>query len=239
MNTTTAYRNFAAQRDLSLMMVLAWDTDALTEPQVGEIRGDDNDNVIPFPVASNGRDRAQANGVRLEPDREQLTWFVQALFKHATLGNWVSLRSFRDKGEKNQKPFNVTPHQLNGNFDILIDKAYCDAEVAANESEKIVFCPPIATFKIRYKAREVDLAEGLALSVECDTDAQEARAKLEALLGPATIVVESGGEWIDPATGEVKPTAACALSLEGTGTRRGHAREAEAGAHTRDGDCRR
>src|SRR5262249_7167679 len=49
------------------------------------------------------------------------------------------------------------------------------------------------------------LAEGLVLSVECDEHAQAARAKLEELFGPATMVVESGGEWVDPETGKVEP----------------------------------
>jgi primase-like protein len=87
----------------------------------------------------------------------------------------------------------------------LIDKALHDAELAANAEEKIVFAPPIATFKKGYFAREDNLAEGLVINAECDTHAQEARAKLERLLGPATVVVESGGEWVDPDTGELKP----------------------------------
>jgi hypothetical protein len=52
-------------------------------------------------------------------------------------------------------------------------------------------------------AREQDIALGLAISVECDSHAQEARAKLEQTLGPATLVVRSGGQWTDANTGEV------------------------------------
>ena len=50
-----------------------------------------------------------------------------------------------------------------------------------------------------------DLAEGLVLSTECDKAAAAARTKLEALLGPATVVAASGGESMDPVTGEVEP----------------------------------
>ena len=50
-----------------------------------------------------------------------------------------------------------------------------------------------------------DLAEGLTLSVECDAHARAAQVKLEELLGPATVVVESGGEWTDPETGKIEP----------------------------------
>ncbi|MBI3441833.1 MAG: hypothetical protein HY052_08565 [Proteobacteria bacterium] len=68
----------------------------------------------------------------------------------------------------------------------------------------MVFCPPIATFSDSKKADEKSLVNGLALSVECDQHAAVAREKLEALLGPATVVVASGGKWTNPATGEIE-----------------------------------
>ena len=48
-----------------------------------------------------------------------------------------------------------------------------------------------------------DLANGLALSVECDRQPGEARRTLETLLGPATLVVESGGNG--GSQGEAEP----------------------------------
>jgi DNA polymerase I-like protein with 3'-5' exonuclease and polymerase domains len=138
------------------------------------------------------------------PDRNQVKTFVQALFKHAAAGNWVSQRAFFE-GRADLPPFKIVPHKLNGNLDILIDQAYQIAELAAHDSEKVVFCPPIATFTNSKHAREQDLAEGLTLSVECDARAQAARGGLEALLGPATVEVESGGEWTDPETGKTGP----------------------------------
>jgi hypothetical protein len=142
---------------------------------------------------------------QLQPDRREMETFIATLFKHATPNTSVSLRSFLDKGSKEDRPTKITTHQLNGNLDALIDKALEDANLAANAEEKIVFAPPIATFKKEYFAREEDLAEGLVLNTECDMHAQEGQAKLEQLLGAATVVVESGGEWIDPDTGELKP----------------------------------
>ncbi len=47
------------------------------------------------------------------------------------------------------------------------------------------------------------LRNGLVLSVECDKAPAAARAKLEALLGPATVLVASGGEWVN-ADGEIE-----------------------------------
>ena len=140
----------------------------------------------------------------LGPDRSQIETFVLALFKHATAGNWTSLRAFFEDSA-DLPPFRITPHKLNGNFDALIDQAYQVAELAARANKKVVFCPPIATFTNNRHAREADLAEGLTLSVECDAHAQAARIRLEGLLGPATVVVESGGEWTDPKTGKSEP----------------------------------
>ena len=82
------------------------------------------------------------------------------------------------------------------------------ARRAANAKKLIVFSPPIAVLddgagERAWQARQIDLLLGLALSVECDQNPQVAREKLEQLLGPATVVVASGGEWINPETGEV------------------------------------
>ena len=140
----------------------------------------------------------------LEPDREQLALFIRAMLKHAAPGNYVSLRTFLDNGEDGP-PIRITSKQLNGDLDTLIDAAAKDARRAANNSEPAVFSPIIATFKNAKKAREIDLVEGLALSAECDQQPQVARAKLEKLLGSPTMIVESGGEWINPETGEVEP----------------------------------
>ena len=139
----------------------------------------------------------------MKPDRDQIEKFVRALFKYATSGNWVALRAFRDGG--GGPPLHIPAVKLNGKFEQLIDAAYRGAKQAASNREKIVFCPPIAAFTNDKHAREQDLAEGLALSVECDKRAEAARARLEELLGPATIVVASGGESTNPETGEVEP----------------------------------
>ena len=111
--------------------------------------------------------RSDLQGKPLGPDRAQLETFVRALFKHATAGNRVSLRSFY---QKTNKPFHIISVKLNGDLDDLINQAYHEAEQAAYSVQKVMFTPPIATFTTddNYRAREKDLAEGLALSVECD-----------------------------------------------------------------------
>ena len=104
-------------------------------------------------------------GDMLEPDRDQLEIFVNAIFRHVKLG-YISLRAFYE-GE--DKPFRISPVQVvNGNLKFLIDVAEDDARRAAQFPKPVVFCPPLATFENKDRAREIDIAEGLALSVECD-----------------------------------------------------------------------
>src|SRR4029453_15166613 len=80
-------------------------------------------------------------------------------------------------------------------------------QAAANVSPPAVFSPIPATFKDASNATEANLSEGLVLCVEGDQNAVLAGRKLEAVLGPPTLVVESGGVWSDPATGGVQNKA--------------------------------
>jgi hypothetical protein len=137
----------------------------------------------------------------LEPDRDQFEIFIDAIFRHASPVGIVSLRAFHE--EDNPKPFRVTATPLSGDRKFLIDAAEDDARRAANFPKPIVFCPPLATFSNKDRAREKDIAEGLALSVEYDQRPLEAVAKLEQILGRPTVVVASGGKWADPASGQV------------------------------------
>jgi hypothetical protein len=80
----------------------------------------------------------------LEPDRDQLEIFVNAIFRHAKLG-YISLRAFY---ECEDKPFRISPVQVvNGNLKFLIDVAEDDARRAAQFPKPVVFCPPLATFE--------------------------------------------------------------------------------------------
>jgi hypothetical protein len=134
----------------------------------------------------------------LEPDRDQIEIFVDALFRHAGEGGgYVSLRSFLTNN-KVLKPIRAVMMNGNGSLIKLIDVAEDLARRAANNQEPAVFCPPIAVFQSSegWQAREQDLFKGLALSVECDEHPDEARWQLEEILGPATAVVRSGGTWM-------------------------------------------
>jgi P4 family phage/plasmid primase-like protien len=129
---------------------------------------------------------------RLEPNREQIKSFVDAIFRHASPKSFVSMRAFL---EEEDEVFRISPAPLSGGLDFLVDVAEDDARRAAQSPKPAVFCPPLATFASKDGAAEQDIVDGLALSVECDEHPQEARGKLESLLGPATVVVKSGGRW--------------------------------------------
>jgi hypothetical protein len=136
---------------------------------------------------------------QLEPDRGQIETFVEATFRHAGQDGYVSVRSFLS----NNEVFRISTARLSGGLQHLVDIAENDARRAANNPIPAVFCPPIAVFNgtENWRARQADLFKGLVLSVECDQQPDAARNTLEEILGPATAVVRSGGQWVDPDDG--------------------------------------
>ncbi len=136
----------------------------------------------------------------LQADYLALATFLDALFRYADERTFVSWRAFRDD-TKDAPPVFIESSQIGNESEPLApiaDAAAAYATRAAQHPQPAVFCPPIATFTSATRAREVDLANGLALSVECDTHPAAARQTLEQLLGAATVVVASGGVWTDP-----------------------------------------
>ena len=91
----------------------------------------------------------------LEPSRDQLEIFVEALFRYAGGQGFISLRSFYENDSV--KPFRITPTSLAGGLPFLIDVAEDDARRAANCPKPVVFCPPIAVFANKDHAREQDV----------------------------------------------------------------------------------
>src|SRR5262249_16868934 len=96
----------------------------------------------------------------------------------------------------------ISPATIEHGLQHLIDVVEDDARRAATNPKPVVFCPPIAIFANDKRAGEKDLAQGPALTVECDNHAQDARPKLEQVLGAATGGTRSGGDWLDTQTGE-------------------------------------
>jgi hypothetical protein len=139
----------------------------------------------------------------LNPDRQVLAQFTDLMFKHARRDAFISLRVFPDKGSKNAQPIDIEPIRV-GDKDLL-DITVIRATQAATWHEPAIFCPPVATFKNDQNAKTDNLCEGPCVSVECDQSPYAARLTLEALLGTATAVVASGGEWTNPETGAIEP----------------------------------
>jgi hypothetical protein len=139
----------------------------------------------------------------LEPDRDQIEVFTDALFRRASQG-FVSLRAFHEN-DAAAKPYMNSAVQIAGtNLHLLNERAVQGARLAANYDKSIVFCPPICLLRDRGKATEANLLEGLALSVECDQHPLQALKRLREVLGAPTMVIASGGVWTDPATGQTQ-----------------------------------
>src|SRR5919106_1475231 len=145
--------------------------------------------------------RAVNTKVRLEADRAELARFVDATFRYADDGTHAVLRTFAEGSNEVLASVRV-PLNSTG-VEALIDHAARQATKAANAVRPAVFAPPVATF-VGTRARERDLGNGLVLTVEADFAPTTARRNLEYLIGSATVVVASGGQWTDPETGAVE-----------------------------------
>jgi len=134
-------------------------------------------------------------------DAEQLRQFIDALFRYCS-GGWVSFRAFFEDSRR-KAPLFVRAHKLDdGGLADVITTAIALATRAASNPEPSVFAPPICTFRTGRTAAEADVAEAPTLSVELDANPRDSCERLEGLLGPATVVMRSGGVWTDPGTGE-------------------------------------
>ena len=134
-------------------------------------------------------------------DAGQLATFLDATCRYAEPGTFLSARAFYD--DRSQLFF-AYGHRIGSDLSALAPALEGQAARCTRVARPVVFCPPLATFSNADEATENALANGLALSVECDRAPLVAQAKLESLIGPATVVVASGGEWMDPETGEVQ-----------------------------------
>ena len=118
-----------------------------------------------------------------------------------TTDGYLSLRSFYDDVSE---VFRIRGVPMSSSQSQMVNEIQAMATGCANAERPAVFCPPLATFSVPDKADEASLANGLVLSVECDQQPAQARLKLESLLGPATVIVRSGGEWLDRSSGELQ-----------------------------------
>jgi hypothetical protein len=127
-----------------------------------------------------------------------ISLFVETIFRHAQTG-YVQLRMFIDGNDHKTWGWPWTAVQV-ADREVLQCTAIAIASRAALSPERVNFCPPVATFLGPKKATKDDLCEGLAIMSECDHRPDAARQILEGLLGAPTLIVKSGGTWIDPET---------------------------------------
>jgi hypothetical protein len=142
----------------------------------------------------------------LSADRNQVAKHFAALWANADPGTFVSLRGFEDG--KGGKAWGYADHwgmlPVTDSFAAIIAASAGFATAAANTADPVVVCPPACTFSNSTTATEADLANGLVILVEIDVNAAAGKARLEAILGPATQIVASGGTSVDPVTGAVE-----------------------------------
>ena len=133
------------------------------------------------------------------PDEDELRKFVGIVFAKADPDSYINIRAF--SGGKDEKPFEHklwSSVRIVDGMDAITEKAMVLAgRCALATSAKPVFCPPVATFKDAGGAGEENLANGIALVIECDRHPRQSLETIERLIGSATIVVASGGVWRD------------------------------------------
>lgn len=136
------------------------------------------------------------------PDKNDLQMFIERLFCHADDASFISLRSF-EQSRPGTVPIHLEAVKVGEGVSRIVSKAASASIQAAHNNPPGVFAPPVATFKTEYKAGEADMANGVAISVELDAgNPILARKLLEHILGPVTVALHSGSEWMDPETGE-------------------------------------
>lgn len=136
----------------------------------------------------------------LAVDGQELGQFLDATCRYADPDTFLSFRAFYDD---ESKVFFVHGKQVGDDPAAHLPFIESLAASCTRAARPVVFAPPLATFAGPDKATESDLRNGLVLSVECDQAPAAARAKLEGLLGPATVLVASGGIWVN-ADGEIE-----------------------------------
>jgi hypothetical protein len=145
----------------------------------------------------------------LEPNRDLLEQFVDAIFRHAVgCDGYVSVRAFREN-DATGKAWRIQAVGVRDGLRAVIDAAEDICRRAANAPEPVVCCPPLALYassdpNSQWRAREPDLLIGPALSIELDAHPRAALGKIVNVLGPPTVIVRSGGIW-NNGNGESEP----------------------------------
>src|SRR5262249_22336837 len=118
-----------------------------------------------------------------QADRDAVTSFVDCLFRYADEKTYINLRAFHDLKD-GAPPLFVEPIRI-GATDFTVRVAARTREAAPIPAPP-VFSPPLCAFTEPSGAATENLAEGVALSVECDSNPYAALKKLAGILGKPT-----------------------------------------------------
>ncbi|MBB4194050.1 hypothetical protein GGE45_003573 [Rhizobium aethiopicum] len=143
----------------------------------------------------------KADTTELTADPNEMQRFVHAVFKRCVgddrkpFGGRLALRAFTN--EKGNAPVLTEWEPLAGKpVASAVEAATRVARRPADQAA--VFAPPVCVFNEHGKASEADVLAGPAIIVDLDGNPTSGRQTLEAVLGPATLVVASGGIWTAP-----------------------------------------
>lgn len=133
--------------------------------------------------------------------REELGRFMRAIFKRCVdadgrpFGGRLALRAFTN--EKGNAPVLAEWEPIAGRP--VARAAEAATRVARRQGgQAAVFAPPVCVFNDNGKAGEADVLAGPAIIADLDANPTVGKTAIEAILGPATVVVASGGLWVAP-----------------------------------------
>lgn len=138
-------------------------------------------------------------------DRDQIERFATTAFAKATIGTYVALRAFGEVIKATALTERWSSPVVGSDLTEIATQAAKLAALAAAAPEPVLFAAPLCTFKTADSTAERNVADGLVISLEIDERPERGRERAEDILGPGSLVVASGGQWIDPETGEVQP----------------------------------
>jgi hypothetical protein len=160
------------------------------------------DSTEPPHEASAANKQDDQSHVEYLVNKQEMTRFIRLMFGKVKPIGGIKLSAFLENKDEDPKDSgkHVWVHLHKDGLDGLIKKATELAYQSANDDPPRVFCPPPAIFRKGLGATMAGLQTCPALFVDCDAHPAAAQQTLEALLGAASIVVHSGGEWLDEET---------------------------------------
>lgn len=169
-------------------------------PSIGDILGARLGGQTIEPATSRNAGPAASAPEALTADKQQIHRFVTTLFRRCILkdglpfGGRFNFRALQHRGDR---PVLYEWEPLAGS---PIARAIEHATRIARRghSEAAVFAPPVCLFADGGRARESDVLACPVIVVELDASPSTGRRQLETVLGPATLVVASGGRWTSP-----------------------------------------